>query len=282
MAPACSSATSTTRSPRAALAEAPRQNACAFPRVSGSMKPTDAPPSTQSRSTSLSPSSSRSLAVSRRRILNQLGQVAVGIGRVAGPIDRPDVQPLAARLREYTEIPFAAALGGLESGLFPEFAPRAGELVFVGIDETLRHRPGAVVLLRPIGTSRVNEKDFGARTAPAVEKQARADGRHAASIPTADHCGLFKAVPTFLTVSVRLSECARYPRSARSGWRRPSSRDSRSATTRTRKPKNPRLPCADAEGRAGGAAPGLRPCSSRTPAQSPRRRDSACSPRDPS
>src|SRR5207302_6057272 len=128
-----------------------------------------------------------------------LEQVALEICRVAVPIDRPDVQPLAARLREYAEIPFAAALVGLESGLFPEFAPRAGELVFVGVDETLRHRPGAVVLLRPIGTSRVNEKDFRARTAPAVEKQARADGRHAASIPTADHGGLFKAVPTFLT-----------------------------------------------------------------------------------
>src|SRR5437667_10532550 len=88
MAPACSSATSTTRSPRAALAEALRQNASALPRVSGSMKPTDAPPSTQSRSTSLSPSISRSLAVSRCRTLNQLGQFICGSSS-ADPIACP-------------------------------------------------------------------------------------------------------------------------------------------------------------------------------------------------
>ena len=52
IAPAASSATSTTRSPRATLAATSRQNASALPRVIGSMKLTEAPPSTQSISTS--------------------------------------------------------------------------------------------------------------------------------------------------------------------------------------------------------------------------------------
>ena len=63
MAPAASSAASTTRSPRATLAAVLRQNASAFARDIGSMKLTDAPPSTQSISTSLNPSISRSTIV---------------------------------------------------------------------------------------------------------------------------------------------------------------------------------------------------------------------------
>src|SRR5881275_1238098 len=79
-------------------AEALRQNASALPRVSGSMKPTDAPPSTQSRSTSLSPSISRSLAVSRCRTLDQLGQFICGSSS-ADPIACPRFPaPRAARV----------------------------------------------------------------------------------------------------------------------------------------------------------------------------------------
>src|SRR5262249_52762757 len=50
------------------LADTPRQNASALARVIGSMKLTDAPPSTQSISTSLSPAMSRSSMVSSGRI----------------------------------------------------------------------------------------------------------------------------------------------------------------------------------------------------------------------
>jgi hypothetical protein len=53
--PAASSAASTTRSPRATLADMRRQYASALARDIGSMKLTDAPPSTQSISTSLNP-----------------------------------------------------------------------------------------------------------------------------------------------------------------------------------------------------------------------------------
>ena len=63
-----SSAASTTRSPRATLAAVPRQKASALARVIGSMKLTDAPPSTQSISTSHSPWISRSPIVCRQRI----------------------------------------------------------------------------------------------------------------------------------------------------------------------------------------------------------------------
>jgi len=66
--PVASSAASTTRSPRFALAPVRRQNASALSRVIGSMKLTDAPPSTQSISTSLSPWISRSPKDSRHRI----------------------------------------------------------------------------------------------------------------------------------------------------------------------------------------------------------------------
>src|SRR6266850_1139443 len=66
--PVSSSAEITTRSPRATPAAAPRQNNSAFARDIGSMKLTDAPPSTQSISTSLSPSISRSPMVCRGRI----------------------------------------------------------------------------------------------------------------------------------------------------------------------------------------------------------------------
>src|SRR5437899_1361104 len=66
--PAASSAASTKRSPHAALADAPRQNASALGRVMGSMKLTEAPPSTQSINTSLKPWISRSPMVSRHLI----------------------------------------------------------------------------------------------------------------------------------------------------------------------------------------------------------------------
>jgi len=53
---------------RATLAAAPRQNASALARDIGSMKLTDAPPSTQSISTSLRPSISRSPMIGSRLI----------------------------------------------------------------------------------------------------------------------------------------------------------------------------------------------------------------------
>src|SRR3989442_1679282 len=68
IAPVASSATSTTRSPRPTLADVLRQNASALARDIGSMKLTDAPPSTQSISTSLNPWISRSPTVCSVRI----------------------------------------------------------------------------------------------------------------------------------------------------------------------------------------------------------------------
>src|ERR1700733_7963421 len=62
------SATSKTRSPRAILAAVSRQKASALARVIGSMKLTDAPPSTQSINTSPKPWISRSPRHSRLRI----------------------------------------------------------------------------------------------------------------------------------------------------------------------------------------------------------------------
>src|SRR6266850_3529453 len=66
--PAASSAASTTRSPRVTLVDVLCQYASALARDMGSMKPTDAPPSTQSISTSLNPRISRSAMVGRQRI----------------------------------------------------------------------------------------------------------------------------------------------------------------------------------------------------------------------
>ena len=61
-----SQAASTIRSARAALAGTPRQKDSAVARDIGSMKLTDAPPSTQSISTSLNSRISRSPMTSRR------------------------------------------------------------------------------------------------------------------------------------------------------------------------------------------------------------------------
>jgi hypothetical protein len=60
-----SSATSTMRSPRAALANAFCQKATALARGSGCMKPTEAPPSTQSSNTSASASATAGSALAR-------------------------------------------------------------------------------------------------------------------------------------------------------------------------------------------------------------------------
>src|SRR5690242_3636500 len=68
MRPCTSSAATTMRSPRATLAETLRQNASALARDIGSMKLTEAPPSTQSMSTSLRPWISRSPMLERHRI----------------------------------------------------------------------------------------------------------------------------------------------------------------------------------------------------------------------
>src|SRR5882762_2912674 len=97
-----------------------------------------------------------------------LEQIAGQIGRIAISLDRPDVQALAAGLSEYSKIMLKPTSVGIESGLFFEFAPRAGQFIFQRVDETLRHGPSAVVLLCPIGSSRVDEKDFRARTPSAI------------------------------------------------------------------------------------------------------------------
>jgi len=65
MVPSPSSAITTVRSPRAIPTATLRQNARAFSRVIGNMKLTEAPPSTQSTSTSLRPSMARSSSVFR-------------------------------------------------------------------------------------------------------------------------------------------------------------------------------------------------------------------------
>src|SRR5688572_21918900 len=80
MMPFASSAASTMRSPRATLSAALRQNSSAFSRVIGSMKLTDAPPSTQSIRTSLRPSISRSPIFSSDRMR---------VEAILFPLDRP-------------------------------------------------------------------------------------------------------------------------------------------------------------------------------------------------
>src|SRR5215216_5669433 len=71
--PVSPSAASTTRSPRATLSDTPRQNISALPRVIGSMKFTDAPPSTQSIRTSLKSARSRLVKVRNMRIVMPSG-----------------------------------------------------------------------------------------------------------------------------------------------------------------------------------------------------------------
>ena len=72
MRPSESSATMSARSPRAMLAATPRQKSAAFARVMGRMKLTEAPPSTQSMSTSQSPPNSREVRVCSRRTVKAL------------------------------------------------------------------------------------------------------------------------------------------------------------------------------------------------------------------
>src|SRR5687768_15907119 len=80
--PSASSATSRARSPSATLCATPRQNATARPCVSGRMKLTDAPPSTQSHSTAASWSICDSSSACTRRT----DQVDVFILRCHGPL----------------------------------------------------------------------------------------------------------------------------------------------------------------------------------------------------
>jgi hypothetical protein len=56
----------------------------------------------------------------------------------------------------------AGVQAGLESGLFFEFPPRAREFVLVAVEETLRYRPGTLILCCPIRPAWVDEKDLRA------------------------------------------------------------------------------------------------------------------------
>src|SRR5580658_908679 len=110
------------RSPSAALAQAAREYASARVRDSGSMKPTDAPPSTQSMSKSLNPWMSRALAPSRRRI----------------------------RMASETNVAVRDGVGHDARGrAYPELAHEIGAVSFdrlVAHAEQLRHLTGAVAL----------------------------------------------------------------------------------------------------------------------------------------
>ena len=76
------------------------------------------------------------------------------------------MQALAARLAEYSKIVLISGLVEIEPGLFLKFPACAFEVRFAKGYEAFRHRPSTGFFLRPIGSSRVDEKHLCAGIPP--------------------------------------------------------------------------------------------------------------------
>ncbi len=107
----------------------------------------------------------------------------MSVAAIEVALDRPRVNELAAGLTNRSECDELA--GHRRAELLFELPPRCGERIFVGVDLTLRNRPGALVLLRPQRAARVHEQDLDAsRCAPKQQQSCTLPG-HAPIIP--DH-----------------------------------------------------------------------------------------------
>ena len=85
-------------------------------------------------------------------------QIARQILRIAVSLDRPDVQMLAAAQAECPEIMLMTTAADVESGFFPEFTACTRKFIFLRVNESLRYRPGCVVLPGPVRPTGMDEK----------------------------------------------------------------------------------------------------------------------------
>ncbi len=102
--------------------------------------------------------------------------VAYQLRRLAIAFERPDAEPFSAGLSERSQ--FAEFSGNLEPGFLLELTASGGEFILVQLDNALRHRPRAVVLLRPIGTAWVNQKNLRSDATAPIKKYPGAAYRH--------------------------------------------------------------------------------------------------------
>src|SRR5262249_54958323 len=106
-------------------------------------------------------------------------QVAAKRCEIAVAFDRPGPHRLSSRLLEAAEIEECSY--GAEAGLLFEFALSGGEWIFVALKDSLRDRPGAVVLLGPERPARMHQQELGLRRATAEHQNACAVLRHGVS-----------------------------------------------------------------------------------------------------
>src|SRR5262249_55075400 len=95
---------------------------------------------------------------------------------IAVALDGPGVDDLPALLGHVAQRDEGALHA--QTRLLLELAPRGGQLVLALRPLALGDRPGPEVLLRPVGTARMDEQDLEQAAAAAVHQEARAHARH--------------------------------------------------------------------------------------------------------
>src|ERR1019366_2186740 len=88
--------------------------------------------------------------------------------RVTIAFQGPYRQLLAAGLGEAPQRPKIPV--GRKTRLFAKFPLCRGKKILLTIGNAFGDGPGALVLIRPIGSARMNQKDFGPSSGPAVEQ----------------------------------------------------------------------------------------------------------------